>query len=151
MPTVKEVLQQAVALQSQGKNREAAAYYEAVLKVEPTNADALHLLGLVASSEKDYRRAEDLIRKALDIAPSSPVFHSNLGIILRFSDRIDEAIVVLEGALQRFSDDPEILYALVTFNRDAGKREAAHRYARQLKALLPDNPQIEELERSLRP
>lgn len=100
MPTIQEALQQAVDLQNQGKTGEATAYYEAILKVDPDQPDALHLLGLVASTRHDYSRAEELIRRALTIVPESSVFYGNLGVVLRRAGRVDEAIEAYHTAIE---------------------------------------------------
>lgn len=100
MPTIQETLQHAVSLQNQGKSQEAASYYEAILQVIPDQPDALHLLGLIASSQQDYPRAEQLIRRALAIVPESSVFHGNLGVVLRMAGRIDEAIDAYRMAIE---------------------------------------------------
>jgi Flp pilus assembly protein TadD len=59
--------------------------------------------------------------------------------------RTESALAVLEDARQRHPNDRQILLALVTINRDRGAREAAVRYARELVALSPRDPQARQL------
>ena len=49
----------------------AQRIYEAVLKAQPKNPDALHLLGVLASQTKQYERAVELIDKAIAIHPKA--------------------------------------------------------------------------------
>ena len=52
---------------------------------------------------------------------------------------------MLEEAHTRQPNDRELLYALVTFQRDRGDLEAARRYARQLLILAPQDPAVRQL------
>jgi len=72
-------------------------------------------------------------------------------VALQSAGRLDEALGVLAQASERHPGDTEILLALATFNRDAGRREQALDYARRLQALLPGNPSVANLVRELGP
>ena len=61
----------------------------------------------------------------------------------------EQAIETLQKVHEQQPSDADILYALVTFNRDAGKREAALAYARELQLLIPGNPEIKKLVQAL--
>jgi tetratricopeptide (TPR) repeat protein len=76
-----------------GRLDEAAALYQEFLRKAPGDADALHLLGLVALARGDAERAIELISKALAIAPNFAEGHSNLGNALRAAGRLAEACV----------------------------------------------------------
>ena len=66
-------------------------------------------------------------------------------VALHSTGKPDDAIKVLEEAHARQPNDREVLYALVTFNRDRGELEAARRYARQLLILAPQDPAVRQL------
>lgn len=68
-----------MALHQEGRLDEAAALYEAVIAQAPEHADAHQLLGLIALNTGNAPRAVDLIRRALEIDPSSFGAHVNLG------------------------------------------------------------------------
>lgn len=76
-----------------GRLDEAAALYQEFLRKVPGDADALHLLGLVALAGGDAERAIELISKALAIAPNFAEGHSNLGNALRAAGLLAEACV----------------------------------------------------------
>ena len=77
--TAQSQLQQAVALHQQGLLEEAQRIYEAILRVQPRNFDALHLLGVIANQCNDPQRGATLIAKAIAIHPNFAIFHFNHG------------------------------------------------------------------------
>lgn len=93
-------LQQAVALHQQGQLAHAKPLYEAVLKLDPRQADALHLLGVIALQSQDHALAARLISKAIAIAPRNAAYHSNLGLAQKGLGQLDAALASLELALQ---------------------------------------------------
>ena len=93
-------LQQAVALHQQGQLARAKPLYEAVLKLDPRQADALHLLGVIALQSQDHALAARLISKAIAIAPPNAAYHSNLGLAQKGLGQLDAALASLELALQ---------------------------------------------------
>jgi len=70
-------------------------------------AARLHRLGVLEARSLRYREAVELIGKALELAPGSPVGHSNLGILLREMGRLDEAAACYRRALQLKPDYAE--------------------------------------------
>src|SRR4051794_29460712 len=75
-------MQQAVRLHQNGKFAEAERVYRDVLGKDPRNADALHLLGLIALSSGHPTRAIELIDQAIFIRPTAE-FLVNLGLAHR--------------------------------------------------------------------
>ena len=64
------VLRQALAAHQSGDLDRAKDLYRRVLAADPNNADAHHLMGVVAKQQGDPATAERLIRRALEINPS---------------------------------------------------------------------------------
>ena len=54
---------------------------------------------------------------------------------LNSTGKPDKALLVLQGAHNRFPHNAEILGALVAFHRDAGNADAAATYAKKLQTL----------------
>lgn len=100
MATILEALQRAVSLQNSGKIDDAAHIYRAVLEVDQSQPDALHLLGLILSQQGEHSEAIKLVRRALEKVPSNPTFHSNYGVVLRRAGKFDEAIEAYEKSIQ---------------------------------------------------
>ena len=67
-------LQKAGSLHQSGKLQQAKNIYQQILEMEPENADALHLLGLISYQFGQSETAITLIKQALGI--SAPQFPS---------------------------------------------------------------------------
>ncbi|NBN78328.1 tetratricopeptide repeat protein [Microvirga tunisiensis] len=73
-----ETLRKALALQQAGEIEKAQRLYKAVLKKNPTSADALNLLGVTYRQLGFPKRAVEFIRKAIALAPDRGPYHANL-------------------------------------------------------------------------
>ncbi len=89
----------AVGHHQAGRLRQAADGYRNVLRQEPGNGDALHLLGVIALAEGRPRQAIRLIREALAAVPNFAEAHSNLGNAYRAAGRREEAHASYRRAL----------------------------------------------------
>ena len=98
-PGTDALLQRAFALHQQDRLADAASLYEQVLAAEPSNFDALHLLGLAAHQSGDHDRAVDLISTALGIDQTQADACVNLGLALRALGRLSEALAFTEAAI----------------------------------------------------
>ena len=100
MATSHEQLETALAHHRQGRLHEAEALYRQVLASEPNQADALHLLGLVAHQTGHSEQAIELIGRAIAARGNVAEFHNNLGEAYRTLGRFDEAIAAYEQAIR---------------------------------------------------
>ena len=97
--TIDQALQQAIALHQQGQLGQAKEIYEEVVRASPQNADALHLLGVVAAQTKNYQAAVDLIGKAIENNPNYAAYYSNLGLALQELRQLEEAVSSYDKAI----------------------------------------------------
>jgi tetratricopeptide (TPR) repeat protein len=67
---------------------------------EPANAEAVHLLGLIAHQSGKLDEAIEHLRRATTLAPDSALYHANLGEMCRLAGRIDEALAAGRRALE---------------------------------------------------
>lgn len=81
MPNIAEQLANAVRNHQAGRLAEAEALYRAVLADAPQQADALHLLGVLAHQQGRHAEALNLISQALAGPGANPVFHSNMASV----------------------------------------------------------------------
>lgn len=86
-PTMAEAL----AHHRAGRVLEAGRLYREIISRRPEDADALHLLGVVAFQGGDDAQALSLISKAVNIRPGNPIFFDNLGLVLARLGRLEEA------------------------------------------------------------
>src|SRR6185436_4325996 len=73
--------------------------YRRILTRQPSHADALHLLGVISCQQGDAGTATRLIGRAIELAPTVPEYHNNLGNALLEQERPDEAIACYRAAL----------------------------------------------------
>jgi protein O-GlcNAc transferase len=100
-------LEQGLALHHAGRLDEARAWYQKALQWQPRNADALHLLGLIALQSGKPDRAVELIGRALGADPRNAAAHYNLGCARSALGRIDAAITSFDAAIALKSDYAE--------------------------------------------
>ncbi|MGE5567597.1 MAG: tetratricopeptide repeat protein [Rhodospirillales bacterium] len=100
MPEVAELIERGLRHHRAGEREKAERLYRAALQQDPGNADALHLLGLLAKEAGDNGRACELIKKAVERQPHAALLHNNLGAVLESLERLDEAIRSYESALR---------------------------------------------------
>ncbi len=66
---------------------------------DPDNAEAAHMLGIIAHQSGKTAEAIDHIRRAIAIKPDVALYHANLGEMCRLAGRIDEAIAAGRRAI----------------------------------------------------
>ena len=79
---LEQIIQIAIRHHQAGRLAEAEGLYRQVLAQQPHNADALHLLGLLAKRAGRLDMAADLIGRAIAIMPGAAVFQVSLGVRL---------------------------------------------------------------------
>ena len=93
-------LEAGIAHQKSGQLDDAETCYRAVLRGRPENADAWHLLGLIALARNEYEAASEGIERAIALNPTTAAFHNNLGGLRFLQKRYREAIASCEEALR---------------------------------------------------
>jgi len=134
-PRVGGLFSAGLAHHQAGRLAQAETLYRETLALQPDHADALHLLGVLASQIGRHDIAVDLIDRAIARDPTGPRYHSNRGLALAGLQRFDEAIASYDRALSLRPDDAEVLYnrgnALLALGRP---HDALGTYERALRA-----------------
>ncbi|MEO8344090.1 MAG: tetratricopeptide repeat protein [Betaproteobacteria bacterium] len=115
----------------------------------PRDATLHHTLGLVLTRQKRSADALQEFRTASSLAPASGRFAYVYGVALNSGGKSAEAIKVLQASLIRQPYDRDLLTGLAYFNAQAGKREVAMRYVKQLRELDPDNAEYAQLAKQI--
>jgi tetratricopeptide (TPR) repeat protein len=135
---MQDVMRAAITNHQAGRLGEAAQLYEQVLAGDQTNAEALHLLGVLHHQRGDNARAIELIGRAIALRPNAAAFHSNLAEAYRVSGQFDRAAGCCRAALSLRPDYPEARGNLGLALQGLGRREEAEEQFRQAIALEPN-------------
>ena len=84
---------------------EAIRYYRTILETEPSNANALHLLGMAMSQTGNPREGAKLIEQAAARFPNVALFQSNLGATYHRMGEFEKAVTTLRRAIQLNPND----------------------------------------------
>ena len=118
-------LEQALEHQRAGRLQEAEAIYRHILTQEPDQPDALHLLGVIALQSKNHGSAVELIKRAVELKPTVPVYHVNFAHALRASREVAEAITAYRRAIALKPDLAAVHNDLGTALQEQGTLEEA--------------------------
>ena len=102
-------LQDAMRLRRAGRLAEAAQIYQAILKEQPRNFEALHALGILNYQSGRLEEAERLIGEATRVNPKAADALYNRGSLLLRLNRIEEAVSCFASALRVKPDYAEAL------------------------------------------
>jgi tetratricopeptide (TPR) repeat protein len=104
MLTVSQALALAVQQHQAGQLPQAEQLYQAILQVQPQQADALHLLGVLASQRGQHEQARAYLGQALRVKPDYAAAHNNLGNLLQEQGQLAEAQACYQQALRHKPD-----------------------------------------------
>ncbi len=94
------LLGQAAELHKAGRLKKAEQLYRQLLKREPRNVAALHLLAMIRRDQNAPKKAVELLRKAVKIDPDRADVQADLGLALSATGRVDEAIAAFGRAAE---------------------------------------------------
>jgi Flp pilus assembly protein TadD len=133
-----------------GMDKDGAELLRAAIAIEPNNAAIKHSLGLLLVRQHNYTEALPQFRDAAALAPDNARYAYVYAVALNSTGSAAEATAVLERTHKQHPTDWDVLVTLITFERDRGDLTAALKYAQELAALEPGNPQIGALIDDLR-
>ncbi|WP_448207227.1 tetratricopeptide repeat protein [Azospirillum sp. sgz302134] len=99
-------LSTAIERHQAGKISEAEAIYRSLIRRDPKNNDALHLLGVACYQTGRLDEAESHIKSALRFKKDA-AYYSNLGLVLHDRGRWEEAVAACRSALDLHPHYPE--------------------------------------------
>jgi protein O-GlcNAc transferase len=123
---LQSVLRQAAGDHAAGRLAEAERGYRQVLKIDPRQADVLHLLGALSGQLEKYDAGIELISRAIEIRRNTPSYHASLAKLLKARGRLDEAITAYRQALALDPAMADVQNNLGVALRVAGKLEEAN-------------------------
>jgi len=136
-------------MRARGEEARAQELLRRALALDPDAAEVHHALGLSLVRAGRMAEALDALKAAATRAPDQPRFAYVYAVALHGAGRVDRALGVLEASHSLHPTDRDILVALATLHRDAGRPAQALRWARELAATAPEDPRAGPLVRSL--
>ena len=127
-----------------GRGPEAIERARALVSAEPDDPDRHFTLGL-AQSEQDVEEAIKSFRRVLQLAPRHALARYNLALVLKRSDRLQDAITELTHTLE-IEPRPEVHYTLGVIYWHQGELDRA---ATALRAAVAAEPRYVEAHSTL--
>ncbi|MDA0663121.1 MAG: tetratricopeptide repeat protein [Proteobacteria bacterium] len=143
MPDDSSPLSAAVALFQSGDLAAAEKSCRDVLAREEGNAEAWHLLGVIAHRAGRNDIAIRHVRQAVAMAGDSASYHNTLGYLLRLAGQYSEAVTALEKAIALQPDYADAHNNLGIAHAESGALEAAEKAYRTALAHRPDFPEVQ--------
>lgn len=142
MTTAEEALTIAIQHHQAGRLRAAEQIYRQVLSVDAKNADALHLLGVMASQAGQHEVAAGYIRQAIALNGRVAAYYNNLGVVYNNLGKRDEAASCYRRAISLQADYADPYSNLGVIYKMEGKLDDASAcYCRAI-ALKPQNAEF---------
>jgi len=131
---LRTAFKEALDLTQAGKLDEAIVAYEAIAATEPGVPEVYQNLGYVHTQKKDWAKAEEAYKKALELRPSSDV-SAALARVYQESGQSEKAMEVMSQAAGANPTDAKAQFNMGIFNLNAGKsEEAVGNFTRALEA-----------------
>ncbi len=139
MPDLQNLLDIAFTHHQAGDLAEASRIYKEILRGNPLQPDALHMLGVIAKQQGNNQLALKLIEVALGQRTTMPLAWHNRSLLLRLTGKKDEALQSAQQAVDldpSFAEAWDVIGVLLRDKRKLDESRAAHAKA---VALCPDN------------
>jgi predicted CXXCH cytochrome family protein len=134
----------------QGKDEEGEKILRAGLVKIQDNPEILHSLGLLFVRKKRMPEAIQALEKAATLRQENPRFSYVFAVALNAVGQSEKALTVLKKAQDDHPFNRDILFTLVTMNRDAGRLDSALEFVRRLTELEPEDSRYSNLEQQLK-
>ena len=132
-----QLLHEGFLLHQQDRHTDARACYEAVVRAQPRNFDALYLLGVLSAQTGDPHGARSWLAKAIKINPTRAEAHCDLGTVLQSLGQTDPALKSFERAIALDASYVPSHYNKGNLLRETGRHEEAIRSYDQATAMAP--------------
>jgi protein O-GlcNAc transferase len=138
MTTISESLAIAIERHRAGDVDAAGQIYRQVLELDPNQADALHLLGVIALQTGRYAEAAQQIRRAIAINGTEAGFYLNLAQALKGQGDLVAATTCYRKACELDPNNVAALFSLGNAILAEGQAREATDCFRRAVTLLPD-------------
>ena len=116
-------------------------FFEKAKKIKPNNSNLLNYYGYsLLLVNEDCKDALNILLKALKLEPDSPAINDSVGWAYYKMGMIDKAEKYINIAIEKVSDDPEILYHKSQIELEKNNLEKALEYLKKVKDI--DNERL---------
>lgn len=122
--------------------RRAEVVFNQILKYNPKDSNALHLLGCLYKEIGDLTRAVELIQAAIREDGDNPIFFLNLGKILYISEKFQESSDMIGESLKRDSQSPEAWFCLGNALHKVNRNKQAIQAYQNALRICPEYPGV---------
>jgi tetratricopeptide (TPR) repeat protein len=137
-PTMPPALAAALAAHQKGALADAEAGYRAVIREQPDNPDALHLLSILCLQQGRAEEALPVIERVIELVPDAADAHGNMGSALQALERFSEAVQAFRTAISFAPDAAHHHYNLGNTLRADGDKQGAVQAYREAIRCAPD-------------
>lgn len=135
---IQKLYDDAKRLHQEGRLSEAGKLYQKVLQLEPTHADSLHMLGIMAYQTGRFEIAAGLFKQAIKHNKGEPSYFNNLGNALQALGKPNEAEYIYLEALKSDSKNPDVYNNLGSAVQAQDRPQDALKYYNRALTLRPD-------------
>jgi predicted O-linked N-acetylglucosamine transferase (SPINDLY family) len=139
MATISQMLTEARQSKREGDKLRSEQICREILRVDPANVEALHLLGVCLHARGSLAEATEQYQKALRLDPSRAVVANDLGTALAMQNRLDEAIPVFQQVVRLKPDFAQAHSNLGNALRLQGRLDEAINHLREALQLEPNH------------
>ncbi len=136
--TKEQIINQAFKFHGQGNISKAAKYYEDFINQGFKDHRVFSNYGSILKNLGKLKKAEVLLRKAIEIQPDYANAYSNLGNILRELGKLKEAEILTRKAIELKPDFVDAYFNLGNILKEFGKLQEAEISTRKAIELKPD-------------
>lgn len=119
------------------------------LKKKQNFADALYLMSQLEASEQKIDEAIAYAVEAIKNAPNDPLVYTQAGLLFYGKKDYQNAILALNAALEKDSNNANVAYFLALALRDGGRSDIAQPLVDELIKRNPGNTELEALKGTL--
>ncbi|MCG8582633.1 MAG: tetratricopeptide repeat protein [Bacteroidales bacterium] len=112
-------------LYDQGNYTKARLEFKNVLQIDPKDADAYYMFGLLEEKEENWRKAFSLFFRAVELNPEHQDAQVHLGTIYVLAGETEKALEAAEAVLRITPDHAEALVLRGFAQAKSGKNDAA--------------------------
>lgn len=104
-PDWRVIMGRGTVLAKEGKYQEAISFYERAQALAPNNPSVMNNLGMAYTMSGEPAKAEEILRRALDVNGANAKVRQNLALVLGLQGKYDEAIQV--GSIGQPADNAQ--------------------------------------------